>query len=79
MLVYIRKTSSTSHDYLIRARTNGIAVKFYVTVRRGLIQALSKLAQNFDIVVYSSLDKDMGDAIIDFIEQKLGGGKKLIH
>jgi TFIIF-interacting CTD phosphatase-like protein len=62
---------------MIKTRSNGIAVKFFITVRRGMIQALLKLRQKFDTVIYSSLDQEMADAIIDYLEQNLAGGKRL--
>ncbi|CDW87896.1 UNKNOWN [Stylonychia lemnae] len=77
LLIYIRKSSHTNQDILIKTKSNGISVKFFVSVRRGTIQALLKLRQKFDVVIYSSLDKEMGDAIIDHLEQELAGGKKL--
>lgn len=60
---------------MIRTRSNGISVKFFISIRRGAIQAMLKLRQKFDVVIYSSLDKEMGDAIIDHLEQELAGGK----
>lgn len=62
---------------MIKAKSNGMPVKFFITIRRGMIQALLKLKQKFDVVIYCSLDKEMADAIIDYLEINLAGGKKL--
>lgn len=62
---------------MIRTRSNGISVKFYITLRKGLVSVLQKLQQKFDLIIYSSLDQDMGNAIIDYLEQKLNNGKQL--
>lgn len=52
-------------------------VKFFVSIRRGAIQSILKLRQKFDVVMYSSFDKEMGNAIIDTLEQELASGNKL--
>lgn len=77
LLVYIRKSSHSPQDILIRTKSSGIQVRFYVSIRRGMVQALLKLRQQFEVLLYSSLDQEMGDAIIDHIEAKLAKGRKL--
>ena len=44
-----------------------------------MIHALNKLSEHFDLIIYTSLDKQIGDAIIDFIENSLNKGKKLFQ
>eukprot|EP00347_Sterkiella_histriomuscorum_P014017 403362480 len=77
LLVYIRKSQHSSQDLMIKTKSNGISVKFFISIRRGAIQALLKLKQKFDLVIYSSLDKEMGDAILDQLEQDIAGGSPL--
>lgn len=54
-----------------------MSVKFYITIRKGLIQSLLKLKKYFDIVIYSSLDQEMADSIIDYLEQTIAEGEKI--
>jgi TFIIF-interacting CTD phosphatase-like protein len=62
---------------IIRSKANGISVKFYISLRRGMIKALKKLSINFDLIIYTSLEKAIGDVILDFLEDNLCGGKPL--
>ena len=68
LLVFIRKGQHSGNDILIRTRSNGTAVKFFISIRKGLVQALLKLRKKFDLIIYSALDQEIGDAIIDHIE-----------
>jgi len=77
LLVYIRKQQHSNQDMMIRTRSNGMQVRFFISVRRGMVQSLLKLKTKFDLVLYTSLDKEMGDAIVDHIESTIVGGKKL--
>jgi hypothetical protein len=69
LLLYIRKSQKFTTDLVIRSKANGISVKFFVSLRRGMIKALQKLALHFDLIIYTSVEKAIGNVIIDFIEE----------
>ncbi len=37
LLIYIRKSSHSGKDVLIRTKSNGISVKFFITIRKGMV------------------------------------------
>jgi hypothetical protein len=37
LLIYIRKSPHSGKDVLIRTKSNGISVKFFITIRKGMV------------------------------------------
>ncbi len=44
LIIYIRKGQHFKDDVLIKAKNNGISIKFHITVRKGAVKILSKLS-----------------------------------
>mmetsp|Transcript_3887 Transcript_3887/g.2879 ORF Transcript_3887/g.2879 Transcript_3887/m.2879 type:complete len:232 (-) Transcript_3887:377-1072(-) len=83
MLVFIRDRKESSQDILISSKnspgkkTSGqrdFSVKFYISLRNGLIKFLEAISAHFNLVLYVSTSKQIGSLIVEYLESRVGKG-----
>jgi len=76
-LIFIRNSPSTNSDQVIKTKNGGISIKFFITLRKDVGTTLVTLKDSFNLVIYSSLDREMSDGIIDFLERTYNDGQPI--